>query len=220
MAQTTLDPRNSGTWQVRVTNHGALADVYDLELGGLAAVGGSLSANVVSLAPGASQTVQLTLSELDPLVPQSYLLSVAAVSRANALIADEDTTAVALLGYEAVQVAWFPASQTVTGTLSAQVLLVITNTANSNAVYDLSAVMAGGSSTVGIGQIVLPAHGTVQVVVNVAAPQAGTYSVVGTADSPNSPASGSALATVVFVEGVEPPPANPVIYLPLIMRVP
>ncbi len=154
---TTLDPRNSGTWQVRVTNHGALADVYDLELGGLAAVGGSLSANVVSLAPGASQTVQLMLSDLDPLVPQSYLLSVAAVSRANALIADEDTTAVALLGYEAVQVAWFPANQTVTGTLSAQVLLVITNTANnSTAVYDLSAVMAGGVARWGLGKLFCP----------------------------------------------------------------
>jgi len=163
------------------------------------ALAGALSTPSVSLAAGASQTVQLTVDGLDAVLPQTYLVNVAARSQADPRIVADATTSVDLLGYEAVQVGWLPAAQTVTNTLTAQLTLLITNTGNVSAVYDLTTAVPGAASALADDQLLIPAHNTVQVVVTVEAPAAGVYALTGTADSTSSAANDSAQASVTFV---------------------
>ena len=51
-------PGANGTWQVQVTNLGAQSDTFDLSPFGPLSLGGSITPGSVTLAPGASQTVQ------------------------------------------------------------------------------------------------------------------------------------------------------------------
>ncbi|MCZ7666663.1 MAG: hypothetical protein M5U34_05230 [Chloroflexi bacterium] len=48
----------------------------------------------MTLAAGASQTVQLSVDGLDSVLPQTYLVNVAATSQTDTRIADDDTTSV------------------------------------------------------------------------------------------------------------------------------
>ena len=194
-----LDPRDPATWNVQVTNTGNVADTFDLEAGGIMALAGSLSPNMVTLAAGASQTVQLSVDGLDSVLPQTYLVNVAATSQTDTRIAADDTTSVDLTGFEAVQVGWQPAAQTVTDTLTAQFTLLITNTGNVSTVYDVETAVPGATSILPDNQLLIPAHSAMQVVVTVNAPDAGVYTLSGTADSTSSSATDSAPATLTIV---------------------
>jgi hypothetical protein len=133
-------------WEVQVTNSGQRRrQLSDLEAAGTLGQAGDLSPSSVSLNPGASQMVQLRVSDLGALAPQSFLLSVAATSQGDTRIRDQDTTSVSVTGYQAVDVAWTPETQTVDDSLSTQTILNVINQGNVNTVFDLSTAVAGGS---------------------------------------------------------------------------
>ncbi|MBK8932347.1 MAG: VCBS repeat-containing protein [Chloroflexi bacterium] len=197
---TSVDPRGTAVWNVRITNTGSGQGTYDLQAAGVMALAGSLSTSAVTLAPGASQTVQLTADNLDTLLPQTYLVNVSAVLRSDARITGDDTTTVTVTGFEGVAVQWEPASQTVTETLTAQFTLVITNTGNVSAGFDVVTAVPNAVATGSPGRIVLPPGSAARLPVTVRVTGPGTYTLTGTADSLTSSAADSAQATLVVAQ--------------------
>ncbi|MBP6471172.1 MAG: VCBS repeat-containing protein [Chloroflexi bacterium] len=209
-----IDPRGTAVWNVRITNTGSGQGTYDLQAAGVMALAGSLSTSAVTLAPGASQTVQLTADNLDTLLPQTYLVNVTAVLRSDARITGDDTTTVTVTGFEGVAVQWEPASQTVTETLTAQFTLVVTNTGNVSAGFDVATAVPNASATGSSGRIVLPPGSAARLPVTVRVTGPGTYTLTGTADSPTSAATDSAQATLVVAQ------SSYRVMIPIIKRAP
>ncbi len=90
---------------------------------------------MVSLGAGASQVVQLATSPLGFPLPGNALLTTSARSTGDSAITGEDTTTVSFGGQEAVEVGWLPVSQTISQTLQATYMLLITNTGNIETTY-------------------------------------------------------------------------------------
>ena len=86
--------------------------------------------------------MQLTADQLAFALQQVYPVEATAVSQGNTTIQAHDTASVTFTGQEAVAVAWRPATQTVTDTLTANFTLLVTNTGNVSTRYDLSALAA------------------------------------------------------------------------------
>ncbi len=199
-----LDPRDEGVWDVQVTNTGASPDTFNLEASGTVGQAGAFSTDSVSLNPGASQIVQLRVSDLDGFAPLSYLVGAAAVSQADARIHDEAAISVILTGYEAVEVVWEPQTQTVDDSMSAQAILNVTNLGNVNTVFNLSTSIVGAASSGPLSQVTLPPGGVLQMPVTVVAQTAGSYTLNGAAQSGG--AGDSDTATVIFTN--ETPTVN------------
>jgi uncharacterized membrane protein len=208
-----LDPRQQGEWQIRLTNTGQSPDTFELQAAGILALAGQFSSDSVSLEPGEAQTVQLTANNLDFLLPKPYRVVVAAESQADDRIVDQAEATVSLTAYEAVQAAWHPVEQTVDGVLSASFTLVITNTGNLNTEFQITgSVTAGGKVSFGTLALEIPARGTAALPALVEVPQGGVYQVSATAQSGQAQDSAAATLTVIFAS--EPPK----LYLPVIMR--
>jgi hypothetical protein len=215
----TLDPNAGGVWQVTITNTGSVADVFDLSAGGIVALSGQFSENAVALDPGAVTSVQLTTGALEFALPGTYPIAVAAVSQDDDRARDEATATVTFEAFEAVALAWSPASQSVPDNM-AGLVLVITNTANSAATYALSLDMPG---LIGAGlpaEVALPAGAVVMVPVFVTAAAPGTYMLEAGAASTASAAEASATASVTFDFEAPPPAPAGLIYLPLLKNGP
>jgi uncharacterized membrane protein len=207
-ASTILDPTDTGVLQVQVTNTGTVADSYNLSVLGVIALSADFSTNPVSLAPGASTTVQLTADDLEFALPQTYPFLVTAVSQANAAIHNQDTAEVTFTSYEAVEVAWQPASQTMSNTLTADFVFVVTNTGNLPMTYTFSVEGDGLSAQLGLTEMLIPAHLSVAIPVSVQANGGGVYLIEGTAASTTGNASASATATLTILSDNLPPSAN------------
>ena len=204
----------SGAWQVEVTNNGAVADTYELTAFGPFAQFAQITPASVTLAPGASQTVQLTASGFDFFLATEYLLGVHARSQTQGYIQDEDTMAVAISTVEGVVVDLQPTSQTINGTTVAYYTLVVTNTGNVLTTFQLSG-SASPSAVVEFPVTVLPVppRSAAVFLVAVDAPGNGTYQITILADSGG--VQGSDTATLI-VEGVQTPTIQ--IYLPVILK--
>lgn len=208
-ASTTMLPTDSGLWQVTITNTGTVADSYWLTTTGFIGPFGDFSANPVALNAGQSATVQLTAEGLDLMLPATYPFGVGAVSQNNALIRNEAAAEVTFESLEAVAVGWVPAGQTVMDTLTAEFMMVITNSGNVATTYDLGLNLpAGVAAQMGIEQLWLPAHVAAHVLVSVEAEGPGVYLIEGTADSTTSAANGSSTATLEVVFTNLPPSAE------------
>jgi uncharacterized membrane protein len=214
---TTVDPQGTAVWQVRVTNTGQLADTFDLMAAGPLALAGSFSTDSVTLSAGQFQTVQFTADDLEIFLPGIYDLIVAAQSQANSNIISQDSWAVTITAYEAVSVAFEPLSQTLTNTLTATYMLILTNTGNINTLYELSVDVPGANGTIALDAIQLPAHGGATVLVTVAVPGPGTYVITGSAVSDSGAASDSATATLI-IPGDPPPPDDLLLYMPVVRK--
>jgi hypothetical protein len=172
-----IDPAAQATWQVLVTNHGSVADTFELTTIGAPALAGQLAVETVSLAPGASQTVALTADDLRFLLSGSQQFAVLAQSATDSTIQAEDRAAFTIAPQEDVVVSWLPESQTVTATLEMGLMLLITNTGNLATAYaiafdglDLTAVAESGT-------VILPPGSTAALPVTVTAAQYGQYSL-------------------------------------------
>lgn len=196
--QTTMSPLDSGLWQVTITNTGEVADSYDLLAAGVVSLTAELSSSTVTLAPGQSQTVQLTTGPLPLVLPQTYPFWVTAVSQADERIANEAEATITFTGYEGVAVAWLPTSQTVTNTLSADFTLVLSNTGNLPTIYQLGLVMPGLSGQLPVTALAIPAQGTAMLPLTVQAGAPGTYTL--TAAATSAAASNEATATLTIVQ--------------------
>ncbi len=209
-----LSPTEIGTWQVQVTNTGNENDTYDLSVFGPLAAFAEIAPGVITLAPGQSQTVQVTAGPLIHALPGDLTLGVLAESQSQSYIRDEDTTAVTITEYQAVEAAWLPDAQTVTGTLSAFFTLIVTNTGNVNTTY-LFAVSSDPAveTQLAVVSLPIPPHSAIPLLVKVTAPEPGTYLLTGTAESGDIQASDT--ATLIVIND-EPPEYK--LYLPLVLK--
>ena len=204
-AETTLDPTSGGTWQVTITNTGSIADSYVLTTTGIL-LNAEFATNPVTLNPGQATTVALSASQFAFALPQRYPFAVAAISQSDNRVANEAQGGVTFTPFQAVQVGWQPPAQTVSNTLSASLLMVITNTGNINTNYQFSLDMPGLSGQLPATALNIPAQQVVMLPLNVTAAAAGTYAIEGTASG--SSASASAVASVTFDVAGQPPQAN------------
>jgi uncharacterized membrane protein len=202
-----IDPRDGGTWDVRVTNRGQVADTFGLGVDGPVAGAASFTASSVTLDPGTSQTVQLRLGILGSVAIGNFPLAVLATSQANNQIKDSALTSFSTDGYEALSVEWAQSSQTVQESLQTQFTLNVFNNGSVSALYTVALDAGDASATTPLTQIQLPAGSVAQLPVTVFAPQGGDYTVSATVTS--SAANGSATATVSFEVT-----AKLIIYLP------
>ncbi|HSN75502.1 MAG TPA: dockerin type I domain-containing protein, partial [Anaerolineae bacterium] len=151
------------------------------------------------------QVVQLAAGPLPFALPGNTLLGATATSTGASAIIGEDTTTVSFGGQQAVEVGWLPVSQTISQTLEATYMLLITNTGNIETVYafDVSAPSLQVVSQQ-MELLSIPPHMTAANLVTVRASQAGTFPINGQASSTSGPATDTAGATLVVVC-----PANP-----------
>ena len=111
---------------------------------------------------------------------------------------------------EAVEVDWIPAQQTVTGTLSAAFMLVVTNTGNVNATFQLSTLTGPGASAhLGLSRLALPAHTPAAVLVPVTVSEPGTHLFEAVANSGTAQDSKTATLTVVGLGKI---------YIPIVLK--
>jgi uncharacterized membrane protein len=205
---TTLNPTDTGTWQVVVTNTGTLPDSYSLMAGGIVSGSAQFAPNVLTLVPGESQIVQLTSSDMDFALPQTYPFAVTAHSLAQPEIQNFDTADVTFAGYHAVVVSLMPAAQTLTNTTAASYLMVVTNTGNVNDVFTLSAsgLPQGLDLQLETNEVYIPAHMTAGILVSANAAAPGIYLIAAQASSTSSPATSSGVATLIAESNPFPTP--------------
>ena len=194
-----LLPSQAGAWQVRVTNRGSVADSYSLSVFGVFTGAAQFTPSTVNLGAGASQVVTLNAGPLPFALPGNTLLGATATSTGNSAIIGEDTTTVSFGGQEAVEVGWQPVSQTISQTLEATYMLLITNTGNIETVYAFDVTAPGLGVTQQLEQFSIPPHMTLTNLVTVQASQAGTFPFSGQASSASGPANDTAGATLVVV---------------------
>jgi PKD repeat protein len=196
-----VDPTGPATWDVTVTNTGAQADTFDLTVSGAPALAGQLAADSVTLNPGAAATVQLTADNLRFLLAGQQSFAVVAQSQADAGIRAADDAAFTVAGFDEVAAEFRPESRTVTNTLSAGLTLVISNTGNVLAEYEVAFSGAGVTVTteVGLEAISIPAGSAVVLPLQVAAASPGASQLEGTVTAAGSAATAFATADVTFV---------------------
>jgi uncharacterized membrane protein len=156
----TMAPEGTRSWDVTVRNTSEGMDTFDLMAGGILSETAQFSANPVTLGAGQATVVQLTAGPVPFALPQTYPFAVTARSQGDPQVWNADTAEVTFTGFEGVAVGLLPASVTVTDTLEAAYLAVVTNTGNVDTSYVLRVACcvfrrAGRSS--GGGQGVYPA---------------------------------------------------------------
>jgi uncharacterized membrane protein len=209
-----LPPDGSGIFEVAITNTGQQADTYDLSAFGPFAPFATLSQETVTLNPGESQTVQVTINGVDFAMAGDYRVGLHAQSQTQSEIEDAAAAQLTVTEQEGLEMQWLPETQAITETSQAAFTLIMTNTGNVNTTFDLS-VGASPSAAVEVAanQVLIPPQATVFVVVKVAVPRNGTYMLMATADSGTMQASNTATLTV---SGLEPELIK--MYLPLVIN--
>ena len=146
----TADGSDGVVYTLSITNDGNTVDVIDLSASGDADA--TLSAESVSLAPGASEEVSLTISADGLMLAGAYSVKVTAISQGDNTISDEVLTATTILPVYDVML---DIVGTRTGTTTDAVegvtyLLKVTNIGNIE-----DTILLGSSAEVGIGGAVL-----------------------------------------------------------------
>ncbi|MCA9981546.1 MAG: hypothetical protein KDD89_11945, partial [Anaerolineales bacterium] len=204
-ANQTIDPNAPTSWNVTVTNRGSVADSYALSPTGVPALAGTLPEQTGTLAPGASQTVQLSVPPLPFLVSGPYRFAVIAQSVGDAQVRAQGAAQFAVPDSPAVQVAWFSPSRTVTDTLSLSLGLVVTNTGNLLTEYELDLTGTGLTAVSTLNPVPLPARSAVFLQVLVQADDFGEYLLTATAVDGDDGATANDTTTLTFVASENPP---------------
>ena len=211
----TINPDETFSWDVRLTNTGANSDTFTLTAAGLpVGAAGAFSSESVTLAAGAATVVQYTAGPFTGALPQVYGLSVEARSGENTAVLGNDRTAFTLVAQEGVAVAWLPPSQNISNTFAANFTLALTNTGNIATTYSLTLSGAGLALAEVPAEILLPPGMSARIPVAVLANGPGEFVLTGTAVGNAVQASETA---VLWVE-IAVSPANKAVYLPIIVR--
>ncbi len=210
-------PADTAVWNVRLTNTGENDDTFTLLAAGLpVGADGAFSSETVTLAAGASTVVQYTAGPFTGALPQWYSFDVTAQSVGNTAVFSTDRVTFAIIGQENLVVAWQPASQTVTNTVTATFSLVITNTGNTLAPLTLTLGGAGLAAHVALDSFPLPPGMVAVVPVPVTAVAAGEYTLTGMAMGDAMQVEDTAVLTVIITDNSQPR----LLYLPIIRHQP
>jgi uncharacterized membrane protein len=200
-ASQTIDPTGPTSWDVTVTNTGSVVDSYDLTVSGAPALAGTLSADTVSLTPGASQMVQLTAADLRFLLPGTQTFAVMAQSQAESQIRAEARASFTVEGFVETAVFWEPASATVTNTLELGLTFIVSNTGNLLTEFDLSFAGTGLTAATDTDNILIPPGSAAVFLVWVTAGEPGSYELTGLAQAGGATA--AAVAELIFAVDAE-----------------
>ena len=141
-------------------------------------------------------TEQLSATPLDFALAQTYQFEVTAHSLGNSHIQDRDLADVTFTGYEGVEVGWIPMTQTLTNTVEATYLLVVTNTGNVNTTYDLSLAAPGLDFDLEDTILTIPPHIAAATIVRLRPATAGIYTILGQATTASLSDSSTAILVV------------------------
>lgn len=96
----------NATYQLLVKNTGQVSETFDLSLSGPGALVATLGVASVTLAPGASQLVSVTIGQIDFAFPGELSLVAAAKARSNAAVLDIDPFSIAIPGSKEMDAAF------------------------------------------------------------------------------------------------------------------
>jgi uncharacterized membrane protein len=147
--QVGIDPISGlpgSTFTLTVANTGLTEDTFDLTLGGPLALFATLEMETVTLAPGAAETVLLSLDTINFARAGELPLVVLATSQAEPAVQDDATAQIQIAPRQGLSVAFEPASVTLESPEAARSLLVVSNTGNIEGTY--SATITGTSGPV------------------------------------------------------------------------
>lgn len=209
-----------GTFQLIVTNTGQAQDTFDLTLGGPLGPAATLGAQVVTLAPGASQTVSITLGAIDFALPGALSFIAVATSRANPAVRDTAMVQVTIPTSQGLTVAFDPKSQTLPNPGLATFLLLVHNTGNTEGAYravitgtngPVTASMDGldGQPTQSIATFRLPGLSIGAITVDTDLKSAGTGKVMVEVAALDAALTGTDTATVRAQDQPPPQPSGP-----------
>ena len=135
------------TFQLTVINTGQVEDTFDLTLGGPAGVISTLETESVTLAPGTSQEVTITIGAIDFAFPGALDLVAIATSRGNTAITDSATAHVIIEATQGIGVSFDPAVVELAAPGSAAFLLTVHNTGNTEDAYTAEVTEISGPVT-------------------------------------------------------------------------
>lgn len=208
---TSILPGANGTWQVSVKNVGAQSDTFDLSPFGPLSLGGSITPNSVTLAPGASQTAQLQVTASTEAQAGTMLVGALAQAQSDATVRDEDSLDVTIEIVRAAAVQWQPTSLTIVSGTVGLATLTIENTGNTETTFGLSFnAIANVTATLPFTQVVLPRNGQVMFPIEITGDAAGSYQLIATVTGGAVPVQANLSVNVGGARGL--------LYLPLMMN--
>ncbi len=145
-----LSPSSGGPsspFQLTVRNTGQVSDTFDLALGGPVGVVSTLSTNVVTLGPGASQVVPITVGTLNFAFAGTLDLVGIATSRGNPAVQDSDTAQVLISSTKSMTAEFNPDTVTLPQPGPATFFLLVHNTGNEEDAYTPEIIGATGPVT-------------------------------------------------------------------------
>lgn len=185
---TSILPGVNGTWQVSVKNAGTQSDTFDLSAFGALSLGATFTPNSVTLAPGASQTVQLQATPGIKVQTGTLWLGALAQAHTDSSVRDEDALAVQISSVKAAAVAWQPAALEILTSTVGVANLTIENTGNTATTFTVALnSIAHVTSTLPYTQVALPPSGQVALPVNFTGDLTGTYQITATVTGGASP---------------------------------
>ncbi len=149
LSQTSTQPKT--TFQFSLYNTGTVTDTYDLSLGGVLAVASTLGTTQVTLAPGQSMNVPVTVSTpIDFALQGSLALVGIAKSHSNPAVGSTSTSTLTIDATTGMKTALAPASQFLAGPGKTSFLLSVQNTGNSIDTYEAVITGVAGPSSSGL----------------------------------------------------------------------
>jgi hypothetical protein len=178
------------TYNLLVKNQGTVTDTFSLSLGGPAAFVSSLSVNSVTLAPGQSQNVPVTVGAIDFADAGSLQLTAIATSQTNPAVVDQTSASITIPTSTGLSTSFTPSSVTLPALGPTSFSMLVNNLGNLDDSYtatitgttgNIAASLIGldGLPTQSIPLFDLPglSTGQLQLETNLAAGKQGTVTV-------------------------------------------
>jgi uncharacterized membrane protein/PKD repeat protein len=209
-----ITPPQSATFQASITNTGTTGDTYDLVVGGPLVPFAEFSTNPVTIAPGESQNVQITVANPQALLQQHTLLIIQATSQTDPQISATDASVVDILAFRDIAAEIDPAEVEITTSETGTYYLNITNLGNAGDeryIIEYSSIPEGVTLTPQSTQFLVPPMKTARIPLYVTALDDGIYllQVKVTTDTNNQlcpplPPAETAVQAVLIVNNVPP----------------
>ncbi|MCO5205509.1 MAG: hypothetical protein M9928_10785 [Anaerolineae bacterium] len=151
-------------------------------IGYFAVSGTTFTPSSVSLAPGATQQVNVTTDPVPYALPQAYELTVLATSQTDGSVQDIARETVIFTAEPGVDVEWLVPSKTIPFPAPVTFVLVVTNTGNIATEYDLSATFGALVAALPQPSVTIPAGFAGALSFVVTPPSDGTFPFDATAD--------------------------------------
>jgi uncharacterized membrane protein len=136
-----------GILQMVVRNTGRVAETFDLSLAGPAALVGTLGLSSVTLAPGAAQTVPITVGAVDFAFPGALSIMGVAKSRLQPAVADADEADIMIAPFAGLAAFFDPDEVTLPAPGQTSLLLFVENLGNHEEQYSATIVTTTGPLT-------------------------------------------------------------------------